>query len=310
MKLLNIFFCGLLLITSSSLIFRTSAPNHVTLIKEINAPVLDGRVDDSAWLNATLLDLNFTFINGQNHRANVHLGHNGTHFFVGAIIFLVGPNPFSVAEEMVLPDGFLIYFDVQNDGKLSPPEDAKGLLNFVGVRHSQIYLSMSLSLDWFWDSAEDLPFLQNWGERRPSVSNSVLWTPDENIAASNISTCGMGYYSGGLTGDQHFEFCFPLSNNDKIADGLQVATGETRTMGVALEFFRQGYEPEDGVRIPDLYDFWPGDGFTPNVSTTPSEYARVLLNYEGQFGSLNFGILFIVVVIAVSIILWLITKHK
>ncbi len=291
-------------------VFKASTPNNVILIKEIDELILDGKVDDSAWADATLLDFNFTFANGQDHRANVHLAHNSTHFFVGAILFHVGPNPFSVPDEMVLPDGFLIYFDVFNDGRLESPEDAKGLLNFIGMRHGQTYLAFSLKLDWFWDSVEYPPSLQDWHDRRPDVSNKILWTPDDNIETSDVSTRGVGFYDNGSTGDQHFEFCFPLSNSDKVTDGLQVAEGETRPIGFALEFNRQGYEPDEGVRIPDLYDFWPGTGFTPDVGITPSDYARLSFSSETSAGSSSLGVILIVIIVAVPIILWLVAKHK
>ncbi|MDH7607448.1 MAG: hypothetical protein QHH12_06790 [Candidatus Bathyarchaeota archaeon] len=275
-------------------------------IKKINSPfVWDGNVNDPEWMNATFLDFNFTFANGKSYRANVYLGHNGTHFFVGAILFNVGPNPTTVPDYVTRPDGFYIYFDVNNDGKLTPPEDAKGLLNFIGVYHGQTFWSSSISKDGFWDSEKDPLAVQFWHERRPEVEGEILWAPDENAwppeKVHYSSTHGSGGY---YDGDQHFEFYFSLNSDDMLSDGLHL-TGGAKTVGFALEFYRQGYDLENGTRIPDLYDFWPGEGFTPNVFVNPSEYAKMFINLKTQTNNPldNLRILFITLTAGTILIL-------
>ena len=312
MRLLGVVWCALLLTGGFCSVAEPSGSKDAILIKKIDNPIFNGKVDDPEWASATLLDFNFTFANGESHRANVYLGHNGTHFFVGAVLFNVGPNPFTVPDKVVYPDGFFIYFDVDNDGELTQPEDAKGLLNNIGVYHGQVYWAMALPTDRFWESVEYPPSVRNWHERRPEVDGKIMWTADENIAASNISTHGRGYYEDGFSGDEHFEFFFPLSNKDTLSDGFQVKTGEAKTMGFALEFYRQGYDLENGTRIPDLYDFWPGNDFTPNVFINASDYAKLLIKVETA-ESITFDLrtLFIAaIIITILIILVWITKHK
>jgi hypothetical protein len=284
--------------------FETTASSNVIEIKRINSPLFDGNVGAPEWVNAALLDFNFTFANGQSYKANVHLGHNSTHFFVGAILFDVGPNPSTVPDYVTRPDGFYIYFDIDNDGNLTSPEDAKGLLNFIGIYHGEVFWSQSISEDGFWESAEYSPSLQFRHEARPEVEGKILWTSDVNAGiaygkAYDISTHGSGSYSASF-GDQHFEFCFSLNSNDTFADGLHLKTSEAKTLGFVLEFYRQGYELENGTIVPDLYDFWPGEGFTPNVFINASEYAKMLIDLSLPTNDLlNSRILFITITVIV-----------
>jgi hypothetical protein len=253
------------------IVIKVSSSLNVIEVQRVKAPVLDGKIEDLEWMNATFLDFNFTFANGESHRANVYLGHNDTHFFVGAIIFNVGPNPFSVPDKVTRPDGFFIYFDVDNDRKLTSPEDAKGLLNFLVMYHGQIFGTDSINEDGFWKPMEDPDTIKYWRERRPEINEPVLWSPDENVGG-NADVFGHGEYTNL---DETFEFCFPLNSNDTLADGLHIKTGEAKTMGFALAFHRQGYYLENGTAIPDLYDLWPGEGFTPNVLVNASQYAHM-----------------------------------
>ncbi|MEM3874871.1 MAG: hypothetical protein QXU45_07055 [Candidatus Bathyarchaeia archaeon] len=193
-------------------------------------------------------------------------------------MFNVGPNPYTVPDYVTRPDGFYIYFDVDCDGKLSTPEDAKGLLNFIGIYHGKTFWSQSISKDGFWPPTAYQA--SKWKEARPEMEVECLWDDDVNAGVYykkpyDISTHGSGGY---YNGDQHFEFCFPLNSNDTFADGLHLKTGETKIMGFALEFYRQGYYLENGTYIPDLYDYWPGEGFTPNVIANASEYAKMSID--------------------------------
>lgn len=266
-------------------------------------------MDDPEWMNATFLDFSFTFSNGESYRANVYLGHNDTHFFVGTVLFNVGPNPSTVPDYVTRPDGFYIYFDVDNDGNLTSPEDAKGLLNFIGIYHGEIFWSQSISKDGFWEPVEYPPSVQFRHEARPEVEGKILWTSDENAWMAhgkihNTSTHGCGGYYGGFGGDEHFEFFFSLNSNDTLSDGLHLKTGEAKTLGFALEFYRQGYELENGTIIPDLYDVWPGEGFTPNVFINASEYAKMFIDLSLPMNDLlNSRILFITITIVVLAII-------
>jgi hypothetical protein len=273
-------------------------------IKKINSPfVWDGNVNDPEWVNATFLDFNFTFANGKSYRANVYLGHNGTHFFVGAILFNVGPNPVTIPDYVVRPDGFYIYFDVNNDGKLTMPEDAKGLLNFIGVYHGRTYWSSSIPKDGFWDSKSNVVDLEFWRKRRPEVEGEIRWEPDENAwppeKVHYTSTHGRGGY---YDGDQHFEFYFPLNSDDMLTDGLHL-TGGAKTLGFALEFYRQGCDLENGTRVPDLYDFWPGEGFTPNVFINASQYAKIFIDIGTQTSNPPYSMILFVALTVVTILI-------
>lgn len=309
MRLFGVVWCILLLAGSFCNAVEIASSSDVIAIKKIDGPVLDGKVNAQEWEDAALLEFNFTFANGQSYRAKVYLGHNATHFFVGAILFNVGPNPSTVPDYVVRPDGFYIYFDVDNDGELTTPEDAKGLLNFIGVYQSQVFWSQSISKDGFWDSTEYPPFVRFWHARRPEVEGKIFWTPDENAWMAHgklhdITTHGSGSYNASF-GDQHFEFYFSLNSNDTLTDGLHLKTGEAITMGFALEYYRQGYELENGTVIPDLYDFWPGEGFTPNVLINASAYAKMsidLRTIRNDFPDLR-TLFFIITIIALSIIL-------
>jgi hypothetical protein len=261
----------------------TSTFSEVIEIKKVSGITCDGNVNDPEWMNATLLNFNFSFVNGQSYRATVFLGHNGTHFFVGVYVFHVGPNPFSVPDKVTRPDGFFIYFDVSDDGKLAAPEDAKGLLNFLVMYHGQIFGTDSTNADDFWEPMEDPETIKYWRERRPEINEPVLWSPDEN-AGENVEVFGHGEYTNL---DETFEFCFPLNSNDTLADGLHIKTGEAKTMGFALEFYRQGYYLENGTAIPDLYDLWPGEGFTPNVLIDASQYAQMHIDLGKPNNSQN-----------------------
>lgn len=299
-KLSVIILCSLLLIENAHTQIKIAASSDALEIKKINTPVFDGKLNDQEWINATLLDFNFTFKNGESHRAKVCLGHNTTHFFVGAILFNVGPNPYTVPDKVTRPDGFFIYFDVDNDGELTSPEDGKGLLNFIGIYHEQIFWSQSISKDYFWDPTEYPSALQSWREARPEIEGKILWDDDINAGvyygeSYDVSTHGIGSYSDGLIGDEHFEFCFSLNSNDTFADRIHLKTGEVKILGFALEFYRQGYYLENSTRVPDLYDFWPSEGFTPNVMINASEYAKMSIDLRTQNSSLDLRIILTVI---------------
>jgi hypothetical protein len=119
-------------------------------INWIESPKLFSDVTEPEWVNATFLDINFTFSNGQSYNARVYLGHNGSNFFVGAIIYGAGPNPYTVPDYVTRPDGFHIYFDVNNDENLTSPEAGRGILNFIGAYQGNISWDNSLSRDHFW----------------------------------------------------------------------------------------------------------------------------------------------------------------
>lgn len=303
-RLLLVVICCLSLVIGNCCHVTLEASPVVIEIKKINSPfVWDGNVNDPEWMNATFLDFNFTFANGKSYRANVYLGHNGTHFFVGAILFNVGPNPTTVPDYVTRPDGFYIYFDVNNDGKLTTPEDAKGLLNFIRVYYGRTYWSSSIPTDDFWDSESNPVSVQFWHKRRPEVEGEIRWEPDENAWLPGkihyASTEGAGGY---YDGDQHFEFYFSLNSEDTLSDGLHLTSG-AKTMGFALEFYRQGCELENGIMNPDLYDFWPGEGFTPNVFINASEYAKMFIDLGTQTSnSPDLRVLF-VIVMAVTILI-------
>jgi hypothetical protein len=243
---------------------------------------MDGFFENPQWANATFLDFNFTFVNEESYKANVYLGHNATHFFVGAKIFAVGPNPFSVPNRVIRPDGFIINFDVDNDEKLTCPEDRKGLISFTGIYDGRIYWSSSTVFDEFWDTL-GYPNTEYWRNRRPETMGDIEWTDDRSMYITyhktyDVSTHGCGNYSGGIKGDEYFEFCFPLVTNDTLADGLQLKFSQTYTLGFALEFYRQAYDLENGTRVPDLYDYWPGEGFSPELINNASKYAKMLID--------------------------------
>jgi len=309
MRLLIIAWCVFLTLSCS--IFRAAYGDEI-LIRRFSGAVLDGRVDNQEWADATLLNNNFTFVNGQTYRAKVYLGHNGTHFFVGAIIYDVGPNPFSIPDKVTRPDGFIIYFDVDNDEKLTAPEDAKGLLNFLVMYHGQMFGTDSINVDDFWEPTEDVDIIKSWRERRPEINGNVLWSPDEN-AGGNAEVFGQGEYinldDDNL--DETFEFCFPLGSNDTVADGLHIKTDEAKTMGFALEFYRQGCYLENGTAVPDLYDLWPGDGFTPNVLINASQYAQLYIDTRKSNNSQNvIRWLLVVSIIAIAVIAVMILHFK
>jgi hypothetical protein len=74
-------------------------------------------------------------------------------------------------------------------------------------------------------------------------------------------------------------------------------------MGFALEFYRQGYYLENGTAIPDLYDLWPGEGFTPNVLIDASQYAQMHIDLGKPNNSQNvIRWLPVVAIIAIAII--------
>jgi len=298
-RLLSATFCFFLAVSNiyaATIVFPSL---DVIEVRRINSPLWDGVIDNLEWLNATFLKINFTFANGESYRASVYLGHNDTHFFVGAIIFDVGPNPFSVPEVATRPDGFFIYFDVNNDGELTAPEDAKGLLNFLVMYQNQIFGTDSINEDGFWKAVEDADTIKFWRERRPEINQPVLWSSD-----GKADITGHGEYinlNDNSLLDETFEFCFPLDPNDTFTDGLHIKIGEVKTIGCALAFYRQGCYFENGTATADLYDLWPGDGFTPNVLINASQYAKIKISLE-QTKSLKNNDLWLVPIMTIGII--------
>lgn len=289
-----------------------SVSNPLIVPEKIVSPSFDGHVEEKEWIGAVKLEFNFTFSNGESHKAEVYLARNASHFFVGAVIHSLGPNPFTITNKVTFPDGFNIYFDVDNDGNLTQPEDSKGLVNFISFDNGTVYFDGSFSADSFWNYASALA--DGWQKRRPETNGKVLWTPDENVAESDVSTYGSGYYSGGMSGDEHFEFTFPLHNNDVIADGFQVKAGESKIMGFALEFYRQTYSYENGTEGQDLYDYFPGEGFTPDVIINPSQWAKLSVNLGSPTTSVPdlriLPIAIIIIAIILVVLTWKLTKHK
>ena len=286
-------------------------------INWIESPKLFSDVTEPEWVNATFLDINFTFSNGQSYNARVYLGHNGSNFFVGAIIYGAGPNPYTVPDYVTRPDGFHIYFDVNNDENLTSPEAGRGILNFIGVYQGNISWHETLSRDHFWTPTYDIQQERYWRESRPEIEGELRWDDVVNAGMRynepyNTSTLGWGSYHGGLVGgDEHFEFTFPLDSNITFSNGLQLKTGETKTIGFCLEFYRQGYYFENGTRIPDLYDYWPGEGFTPNVVINASQYAKMRLDLSlTTNGSPNATIVFVATTITVLAIILVVFRKK
>jgi len=279
----------------------------------MTSPVFDGIVKEDEWVDAAKLEFNFTFATGESHKADVYLVRNDSHFFAGVIIRDLGPNPFTVPDKAVFPDGFEIYFEVDNDGKLTQPEDGKGQLNFIGFRNGSVYFDTAISKDSFWESPPYPGTVSSWQLHRPEINGEVSWTSDENVKASDISVHPSGYYSGGISGDEHFEFTFPLTSNDTVADGFQVSEGESKIMGFALEFYRQTYSYENGTEGQDLYDYWPGEGFTPNVIINPSEWAKLSIGLgtaTNNFLDPRIILTIVAIIIIILIISMWIAKHK
>ena len=272
---------------------------------------------DQEWINATFLDVNFTFSNGKSYNAHVYLGHNETHLFVGAIIFKAGPNPYTVPDYVTRPDGFQIYFDVNNDANLAAPEAGRGLLNFIDIYQGNISWDDSVSKDYFWAPTYDPDQTKYWHESRPEIEGEYRWYDVANAGnlynkPYNISSLGRGSYHGGFNdGDEHFEFCFPLNSEITFSNRLQLKAGETKTMGFCLEFYRQGFYFENGTRVPDLYDYWPGEGFTPNVVTNASQYAKMTVDLSlASNASPNSTILVVATTIAVLTIVLIVFWRK
>lgn len=291
----------ILMISCSCFDSKVFPYTNIITVRKIRSPIFDGVINNSEWINATFLGFNFTFANGRSYKVNVYLGHNDTHFFVGAIIFDVGFNPFSVPDKVTRPDGFFIYFDADNDGKLNSIEDRKGLLNFLVMYQGKIYGTDSINEDGFWKLTENADTIKFWRERRPEINGNVLWASDEKAEVS-----GHGEYidlNKNINLDETFEFCFPLDSNDTIADGLHIKTGEIKTVGFALEFYRQGCYLENGTAIPDLYDLWPGEGFTPNVLINASQYAKMCIDLKKPNNSQNTILWPLIVIISITVIL-------
>ena len=305
--------CFALILGNVCAVVGVAYSSNAVRIKGIDSPPLDGNVDEQDWVNATFLDVNFTFSNGKSYEAHTFLGHNNTHFLVGVIIFKVGPNPSTVPDYATRPDGFGIYFDVDNDGNLTTPEAGRGLLNFIDIYHDKIFYGSSICKNYFWTPPGEYYNERYWRESRPEIEGEHRWDCVVNAGvyyheAYEISTRGRGGYYGGLeSGDEHFEFCFPLDSNETFSNGLHLETGEARTMGFCLAFYRQGYYLENDTRVPDVYDYWPGDGFTPNVIINASEYAKMTIDLGFSTNdSLNSAILLVAVTITVLVIVLLV----
>jgi len=85
---LSILCCLFLMTGNVCIVIKVSSSLNVIEVQRVKAPVLDGKIEDLEWMNATFLDFNFTFANGESHRANVYLGHT-TLTFSSARLYLM-----------------------------------------------------------------------------------------------------------------------------------------------------------------------------------------------------------------------------
>lgn len=256
-------------------------PKDAIIVNTMNAPSFDGILEKDEWQKATHLTVNFTFENGETHPADIYLGHDNEALFVGAIVWHVGPNPYSFPDGWWFPDALVLYFDTDNDGKLTTPEDAKSALIVIGIENNREMIKDAWVLDWYWNDSR-LSTAIHWFEKRPSLSTEAYWVLDDdrssivNIILKYLNNSIVGYNP--LDGTQYFEFGFELNPQDITQDGLHVKPGELKVIGLAIEYYRQRGFNDTTPLGPEIYDDWPGDGYTPDVFANATKYAKIAID--------------------------------
>jgi hypothetical protein len=259
----------------------TKVPSDAILLNAMDAPSFDGVLETDEWKKATHLTINFTFENGETHPADIYLGHDNEAFFVGAAVWQVGPNPYSFPDGWWFPDALVLYFDTDNDGKLTTPEDAKVAFVVIGIENNSELLKDAWVSDWYWNNSLSSKKIE-WAERRPSLNAEVYWGSEEE--ASSLDNIIFKYFHNSiagydpLDGTEYFEFGFELNPQDIMHDGLHIKPGELKVVGLTIEYYRQrGFN--DTVPLgPEIWDDWPGDGYTPDVFVNATKYAKMAID--------------------------------
>ena len=269
----------------------TEIPPNSIFVNAMDPPSFDGILKADEWKKATHLTINFTFENGETHRADIYLGHDDEAFFVGAIIWNVGPNPYSVPDGWWYPDVLVLFFDTDNDGNLTTPEDGKAAYIVIGIEKGREEIRDAWVGDWYWNSSDYYAKLM-WKRSRPNLNTEAYWNNDDTDGGDHhsISNVVFKYFNNSivgynpLDGTQYFEFGFELDpKEDTSHDGLHVKPGELKVVGLCIEYYRQlGFNDTTPVG-PDIYDDWPGEGYTPDVFVNATKYAKIVIDLRKRF---------------------------
>jgi len=246
-------------------------------VPRMTEPVFDGEIG-AGWHSAQELNVSF-WISVRNSSAyqeiqgKIMLGHNQASLFVRSVLFSVGLNPYTGWQpdgvHAIIPDVVRLMFDVPNDVRLTFPEDGKTW--YCALTNSGGDYSV---LDGWWG---DLYYGQESTAGRAGWDFTSKWALDDSNSTGNGTVFdpvnGHFMISTNAQGDEITEISIPLQSNDTY-DGLNLEKGKVHYLGLCAEFVRQG----DGYDGKDLFDDWPGEGFTPQTCMNPLEFARLMID--------------------------------
>ena len=248
-------------------------------IRELNTNPAYAAVDAPPWsidmIMATALRLNITFrITTRNETrvipSTVYLGHDKEFLYVGGKFQGMYRNPASNPDDdptLTLPNCFSIYFDVDNDGKLSFPESG-----------SELAVCLGKGAGWHVGKSWKYEDRLWWKSNNPFAENRYGWDfvadyyqPNPQPALS-LGDDAVEYDNS--TGTLIMLFSKYLSRPEiSETDRLQMRIGECWVMGFILElYYATWYEG-----MQNFVDGWPRNTY-PWLSDDSSWWPKLVID--------------------------------